>query len=854
MTRNLLLSCTVLSVFTVTVSARAATPAKPLAIDSISGSAKIDGTATPTTIGGVAAQSAATAQATVNLGNQQSSMQSTLNTVQQGLTTVTQQSQTNATAVVNLGQSINQMQSQLTGYVVGQGGDASSTMVTAPGGVPRKQSDRAGDVVNILDLVPQTSASVDYTTIINQKCGAGLDLFMPNTGKPYMISGRIVPGLGCSLIGQPGTTIKTAVGDTDAMYVIGTAAANVTFKDISWDATNNPVATNGSSIGKCSAPGFRLFGGTYNHTSAIFLNTGCDGAKVQDVLLNYTSGVGIAVNGMYDQVLDNECEYSSAMCVDGYGSWGKISGNFSLFGTGAEFIALFWQAHDMEVSLNLSNFAADNGMSFSGHDNQIVGNKVYKSLSSGFVFYGDRNTATGNRATDAGQVLNPNAPPQPTYYGFKTVYHSPGFGLGPQYGFQLVGAFGGYAQENTLVGNTADDDQTTMTQNGFYIGAGQQLWTAGTFTTGTYVYANGSTWQVQTAGTSTVAPSLTGTGVAGVTLFTDPTTTATPAVFVYTSTPVAGTREPSGNLIGPNNVIRFAQYDYTDATVNNGNTFITQNGFRYVSNLLKTTSGPTVSTLAGDLRHGLGGVNVGSIVPRGSMRSLNNAVYQQIAATCTVVTLPSDTTYADVNSYGDGCKWLSLGGGVSAAPQIQFPSPGGVQLNGGIRVGSVDSLTTNTWLLSGAGTPLNTQAAPSGSFYMDTNNIPGSGSPFWAKESGTDMTGWVRVPSVTSASITSENASRALTQLDCGNTVRDYGTAPHTYTLSPGLSFGCTIGIIQAGTDGTITDGLITLAAGTGVTLEQMGAAPVHSTTGQFAEMRIKVDGTNSALVSGQVK
>lgn len=97
-------------------------------------------------------------------------------------------------------------------------------------------------------------------------------------------------------------------------------------------------------------------------------------------------------------------------------------------------------------------------------------------------------------------------------------------------------------------------------------------------------------------------------------------------------------------------------------------------------------------------------------------------------------------------------------------------------------------------------------------------------------------------------------ASGTLVAANCGTTLRDVVTSANTVTVPTGLPVGCKIDIVQIGTDGTATDGLVTFAAGSGMTLEQLGTSATHKTTGQYARASLLIDTTSSFLITGQVQ
>ncbi len=418
-------------------------------------------------------------------------------------------------------------------------------------------------MVDVLTLLPQADAATDYTTVINQALSRGQTLFFRRRALPYRFTPPIVFGAGSGLVGEPGTVLAAYGTDRKPIFTVPAPAHDASIRNITFDGTHAPQYP-----AFCGASGFRMTGGGMTHTNAIELNPGCDGAVIRDGRFLWASSVAIAISGgNHDSVLHNQIEAPSVFAVDaGSGSgFFRVSGNWTTTYTGAEFFAAFVASHDGEVSDNVSVHAGDNGMSFSGSNIRVTGNRIDRALAASIAIYGDRNTIEGNRLTDGGQVLNPAARPLVFWDGgTKAIYHSPGFSTGPQPALNLVGAFGGYAQSNRISNNVVDDNQPVPTQAGMYVGAGQALWSAGRYSRNSYVYVNGSTYKATATGVSIVPPSgradIAGApGMAG---------------WTWISSPVLKTRDPAMNRIGPNTILRTASYRYRNSVAESENVFV----------------------------------------------------------------------------------------------------------------------------------------------------------------------------------------------------------------------------------------------------------------------------------------
>lgn len=428
--------------------------------------------------------------------------------------------------------------------------------------VPLRSASVPAGAIDVLAVLPQADASTDYTTVINQALAQGRTLFFRATGTPYRYTPPIILGAHSALVGQPGVVLAAYGTAKVQTFSVPAGATGASIDGITFDGTH---AAQDPAI--CRAAGFRMRGGGMTHTNALILGQGCDGAVVQDGKYSWSSSVAIAINGgNHDAVLHNQIETPKVFAIDaGAGSgFFRVDDNWTTTYTGAEFFAAFVESHDGEVGNNSSVNAGDNGMSFSGTNIRATNNRISHALSASIAIYGDRNTITGNRLVDGGQVLNPHARPLTFCDGStKAVFHSPGYSTGPQPALNLVGAFGGYAQLNTLRDNTVDDDQPVPTQAGLYVGAGQRPWNAGSYSHSAYVYVNGSTWKTRVAGTSTVAPS-------GRTDFADPHGTA---VWQWVSVPSLGQQGPAGNRIGPNRIGRTASYRFRSSIPDSANIF-----------------------------------------------------------------------------------------------------------------------------------------------------------------------------------------------------------------------------------------------------------------------------------------
>ena len=98
----------------------------------------------------------------------------------------------------------------------------------------------------------------------------------------------------------------------------------------------------------------------------------------------------------------------------------------------------------------------------------------------------------------------------------------------------------------------------------------------------------------------------------------------------------------------------------------------------------------------------------------------------------------------------------------------------------------------------------------------------------------------------TGSVVTVRSGTYALMTSDCGTTIRANSSAAITYTVPTGLTLGCSISVVQAGS------GQVSFVAGQGETVEAFGAAT--RTSGQFAKAELLVDTATTVLLSGQIQ
>ena len=455
------------------------------------------------------------------------------------------------------------------------GVDLSVNPITVPGGAARGIAQILGDQIDILNDLPQATASTDFTVALNRRLATGARIRLPNTGLPYQISGTLTLPAGAALLCDPGTVIQQTTAGKQTLNVTG-AGARV-------DAC---LVSGGGIGGVVGAPNFTWIGGGADSTGGLYIRS--DHVRVERTAWTKTAGTAISIDSAADtdfQIIDNEFEQNV-----GFGVWatngasnGLISGNWTN-SNGIELVGITYSAHHIRITDNYAHGTGDNCFSISGYDNTATGNIANGCAYTGIYVYGDQNLVVGNTSLDNGQVHNPT---------FATLV-GPSLTAGNGYsssnannypGINATGNYGGGGQENVIVGNFTDDDQTTKTQAfDIVTGVNYGTWAASTaYASGAYVYSNGATWQATAAGTSgSTAPS----GTANV---SDGSIT-----WKYLKTLPIATREAAGNTIIGNVTYRYATAAYNDTTVNHNNTIITDGNFTFgsaSSGLLNTVQG-----------------------------------------------------------------------------------------------------------------------------------------------------------------------------------------------------------------------------------------------------------------------
>lgn len=595
---------------------------------------------------------------------------------------------------------------------------ANKSKITATGGTPRALSDIISDATNILNILPQTSPSVDYTSVLNAAlAGSPVPVYLPNAGTSYKFSAQIVLPANSSLVCAPGAVLELTA---DVSWAFATSGAGARITDCTFQGNSH---TGG--IGLAQHDHFTWAGGGADHAGAVRVN-GTTYANLDR--LKFTNGTQ---QGVYDfgsthtRVTNTEFQNMASFGIFASGGASKFfyEGNWT-DGNAIELIGVDYSGHDGQILGNRAEGTGDNGISVTGYDNVVNGNKAYRNTFGGVVIYGSYNVVTGNKGISNGQVHNPASP-------FYNAGNAAGYG-----GLTLTPAFGGAAQSNILSGNFGDDDQATLTQH-YDInitGSIYANWAATTaVTAGTYIYSSlggGIIYKYTVSGTSgSSQPSFT-TGTAA-----DGT-----ATLQFIGITPAGTREPSNNVVGPNHYGRALSAPHFDGTVVHNNAVITD-AYMQFNGGTSTGGSSSLTQQNNTIYNGLSSKittiwSSGVVVGYGSMIYNGTNTYRALnSGTSTVQPVHSSGTVTGADSIG----WLFLNAG-NITPSLTQTGKVTEPLVG-FALPVVESATAVCPEFAGTGTPEAKVTSVVCGTYRRSDG--GAATTFYVKESGTGNTGWI---------------------------------------------------------------------------------------------------------------
>jgi hypothetical protein len=324
-----------------------------------------------------------------------------------------------------------------------------------PGGAPP-------GTVNIMTLQGQ-AGNADYTATINKAAAAGKILYLPNTGKPYLVTDALdFTAAGGGLVGDKGTTIAIRHGKT----IFRIRAPNITFRNITFDGQGMGKVNKGEAY--CVATGFKWQGGGMHYGGPTFLQAGCDNAAMSGLTYDFNESTAFTVQAhnvsITDSLFFNNVGFAIT-AVAGAENF-RFDGN-TTHTNGIEFAGIVHGAKNGEIANNTVDGTGDNCISVSGDDVKVTGNTLKHCLGHGVGVYGGGNTISGNKILDAAQIHNPSAKPIQYWNGTsKPIYNCPPYGKGSYDGIKIVDAFGGSGSHNVVTGNDIEDDQKTPTQDG----------------------------------------------------------------------------------------------------------------------------------------------------------------------------------------------------------------------------------------------------------------------------------------------------------------------------------------------------------------------------------------------------
>lgn len=522
----------------------------------------------------------------------------------------------------------------------------------------------------------------------------------------YIISGPITMPANVTLDGQ-GNSIFTC-GNFRAFVMSAVTAAVI--RGVHFDLSG-VTATSGfvglvTGATNCSVIGCSFL----DPKGEISVQGGSTGCRVSDNTITNSLGRSITLDGAaYNTITNNQIVNGG-----GFGIFLENGAHHNLIRENAtllnaiELIGLKYDCHDNRIIGNHAEGTGDNGISITGQFNLVVGNISRYCAFNGIGVYGSHNSVVGNVCIGNGRhsLIDPTK----TYAGI-----------------MIQSAFGGNAQYNTIVGNTTDDDQATLTQNwGVQIDGTSNyvLWaTATVMVAGTYC-ANGVNIYFTSAG---------GTTGASPPVHTSGTVSDGGVSWQYINTWENATREPIGCAVGPNSNDRAITGSLSDTTVNNYNAVVDQAYHRVFNEGAATGQRYDVT---GVVRHYIPWVSGETATYGTSNYATNGNSYRCSNAGGTASVEPTHTSGTVTGA--DGIAWTVLVLNKREYNTVTITNPQ-VAVDAIFGVGQIDKPGTFTNIFAGAGDPNGVVSAPKGSLFLRSDG--GAGSTLYVRESAT-LTVW----------------------------------------------------------------------------------------------------------------
>lgn len=536
--------------------------------------------------------------------------------------------------------------------------------------------------LSILEYTTEQELALDATAALVAAAASGERVIIPNLGFDYEVSTFLDFATGTSFIGVDQPTIKAT---TTARIIRCSGVSDVNIEDIVFNGNGGAVPAG--NIGTIQLGCVRI-----NIRRCRFLNargslafTGATDCEIDDN--DFDDGLSTAFEFNGSGVYGNKIRGNRARDNVGFGIWltaganrNELIGNRT-FSNGLEGIGITFDSWGNRVIGNHADGCGDNGISVTGYSNTVIGNQCNNNDFHGICVYGKLNTVVGNSCKNNGQAVSANT------YG----------------GIALVGESGGIAQHNTIVGNILDDDQTSPTQDyGMKINAAAYTaWlTATAYTVGQYRTNDNKLYRCSVAGTSgATAPTHTSGEVSD-----------GGATWLYIDSFFGGTREPYGNTVGPNTIVRSGVSSVLDGTTNRNNNIYTRDGIR-----LYGSGGDFIMT--GLMRRRATAWQSGQSVAYGDVRYYENNHYRCIGAGTTAT--GSEPVHGSGSATGaDGVVWYHAGPNQEA--YVLQTNNARASVVGSLGIVGMDS-STEAKIYVGVGTPESKVAAPIGSLYLRTD-------------------------------------------------------------------------------------------------------------------------------------
>jgi hypothetical protein len=387
------------------------------------------------------------------------------------------------------------------------GSSAIGFLQAGTGAVARTAQSKLRDTVSVKDFGAVGNGVTDDTTAIQNAItaiGVGGSLFFPNGS--YILTGTLTPLNSQTIVFESaGVTLTSTSASVALMFNLNSKSrvrlvGNGATLDGNKSVTPTSVMISMTASTNCYLGYFKISNAPTGGYGSIEIAGTADG-NILDHIEGYNSeGSFIAVDGSATGEVPTNTEiispyvYNSAM----FGIRVGLATDVTITKpkctlNGIEMIGVTQSGSRVKVMSPDISGCGDNGISFSGKDNVVIGGELSNNSKAGLWCWGSNNRIVGVKA------VNNNLEDAGNNWA--------GFGASANYG--------GAGQNNQFIGCLADDTQAVPTQfNGVrFAGVSYNQWvTASPYSSGTYVYYGLNIYLIVGSGTSGATPPTHTTG------------------------------------------------------------------------------------------------------------------------------------------------------------------------------------------------------------------------------------------------------------------------------------------------------------------------------------------------------